>query len=249
MPPVASASVWSRPITSAQQKYALSTIRGLKKMKDAVPFLCPVDYIALGIPHYPNIISHPMDLGTIEKKLGGGPKMEQANYPPYNTVDEFIADVRLVFRNCLTFNGPDHLITQMGKNVEEAFNKALKNMPSPEEVSTSWTCPYRRYKRDHQIKAPKLMKKPGPVRRPSAAGGGPKREESYSINRPKREIPPPRDTAAILQPSKRRKYRSEAHAEQLKFCQTILKDLHKKQHYSIAYPFYTPVGASNARYS
>lgn len=48
-----------------------------------------------------------------------------------------------------------------------------------------------------------------------------------------------------MQPSKRRKYRSEAHAEQLKFCQSVLKDLHKKQHYSIAYPFYAPVGPSN----
>jgi hypothetical protein len=144
MPPVASSSVWSRPITSAQLKYALSTIRGLKKMKDAGPFLYPVDYIALGIPHYPNIVSHPMDLGTIEKKLGGGPKVEQANYPAYNTVDEFIADVRLVFRNCLTFNGPDHVITQMGKNVEEAFNKALKNMPGPEEVSFSLDLPLQK---------------------------------------------------------------------------------------------------------
>ena len=144
MPPVVSTSVWSRPMTPAQQKYALSTVRGLKKVKDASPFLSPVDYIALGIPHYPSIVTHPMDLGTIEKKLGGGPKMEQANYPPYNTVDEFIVDVRLIFRNCLSFNGPDHVITQMGKNVEEAFNKALKNMPGPEEVGDPWTCPYRR---------------------------------------------------------------------------------------------------------
>ena len=33
------------------------------------------------------------------------------------------------------------------------------------------------------------------------------------------------------------------HADQLKFCDKILKDLNKKTHYSIAHPFYEPVGS------
>jgi hypothetical protein len=36
----------------------------------AWPFLTPVDHVALAIPDYPLVIAHPMDLGTISKKIG-----------------------------------------------------------------------------------------------------------------------------------------------------------------------------------
>ena len=39
------------------------------KSKDARPFLYPVDIVAMNIPHYPEIITHPMDFSTIEEKL------------------------------------------------------------------------------------------------------------------------------------------------------------------------------------
>jgi hypothetical protein len=41
----------------------------ISKDKDAWPFLEPVDPIKYGIPDYPTIIKHPMDLGTIKKKM------------------------------------------------------------------------------------------------------------------------------------------------------------------------------------
>ena len=31
-------------------------------------------------------------------------------------------------------------------------------------------------------------------------------------------------------------------AEQMKYCEKVWKDLHQKQHYNIAHPFYEPVG-------
>lgn len=55
--------------------------------------------------------------------------------PRYNHVDEFIADVRLIFTNCVLFNGPDHPITAMGKRVEAVFDKQIKQLPAAEEVS------------------------------------------------------------------------------------------------------------------
>ena len=49
--------------------------------------------------------------------------------------EEFIHDVRLIFFNCEAFNGPEHVITQMGKRVESVFEKQIKNMLPPlEEV-------------------------------------------------------------------------------------------------------------------
>lgn len=122
-------------MTQPQNKFALSVVRSLKKHKDAVPFLIPVDPIALNIPQYPTIITNPMDLSTVERKLGGAPKTEAAQYQRYANVEEFAADVKLIVQNCVTFNGPDHLVAQMAKRMEEAFDKQMKNMPSADDVS------------------------------------------------------------------------------------------------------------------
>lgn len=79
-----------------------------------------------------------MDFSTIERKLGSSnsakPDTNPAN-PRYLNADDFIADVRLIFSNCLTFNGPDHAVTMMGKRVEEVFDKQIKQMPPAVEVS------------------------------------------------------------------------------------------------------------------
>ena len=121
----------------AQHRFCVSTIRTLKKMKAAAPFLKPVDVVALNIPHYPQVVKQPMDFSTIERKLqSSNPQKSDPNpvNPRYHHADEFIADVRLIFYNCLTFNGPDHFITSLSKQVEEVFDKQLKNLPPPEVV-------------------------------------------------------------------------------------------------------------------
>ncbi|KAF9518802.1 hypothetical protein BS47DRAFT_1278161, partial [Hydnum rufescens UP504] len=56
-------------LSPTQFKFAQSTLRTLRKQKDTVPLNLPVDYIALGIPHYPKIIRHPIDLSTVDKKF------------------------------------------------------------------------------------------------------------------------------------------------------------------------------------
>ena len=43
--------------------------------------------------------------------------------PRYNSAHEFVADIRLIFSNCLTFNGPEHPVTLMGKRVEAVLDK------------------------------------------------------------------------------------------------------------------------------
>jgi hypothetical protein len=58
-------------------------------------FRFPVDPIALGIPQYAEIVTHPMDFSTIEGKLS-----------EYRDVEAFLADVRLVFTACYQFNPP-----------------------------------------------------------------------------------------------------------------------------------------------
>lgn len=107
-------------------------------MKDAGPFNSPVDPVALNIPHYPSIIKNPMDFSTIDRKLASSnPAKPDSNprNPRYNNADEVVTDVRLIFSNCVTFNGPDHVVTAMGKRVEEVFDKQVKHLPPPLEVS------------------------------------------------------------------------------------------------------------------
>lgn len=85
-----------------------------------------------------------MDFSTIQRKLGSSnPAKPDPNpqNPRYNSAEEFIYDVRLIFQNCLTFNGPDHAIVHMGKRVEEVFDKQIKHMPAAVEVRP---CPKRR---------------------------------------------------------------------------------------------------------
>jgi len=123
-------------LSVAQYRFCQSTVRSLKKLKDAQPFLKPVDPVALNIPHYPQIVKNPMDFSTIERKLtASNPVKPDPNpqNPRYCNADDFVADVRLIMSNCVTFNGPDHVITQMGRRVEEVFDKQIKNLP-PAEV-------------------------------------------------------------------------------------------------------------------
>jgi hypothetical protein len=132
-PAPATPGVDGPPFTVQQWKFCNSVLKNTKKLKDAAPFLHPVDPIALNIPHYPTIIKHPMDLGTVDRKLqAGNPQKPETNpeIPLYTTPGQFIADVRRVFSNCLTFNGPDHLVTQMGKRVEAAFDKSMERLPT-----------------------------------------------------------------------------------------------------------------------
>jgi hypothetical protein len=124
-------------LSPVQHRFCLSTVRSLKKLKDAAAFVHPVDPVALNIPHYPTIIKTPMDLSTIERKLmASNPAKPETspNIPRYYSAEEFVSDVRLVFSNCITFNGPDHVIAQAGKHVEAVFDKQIKQLPPPAEV-------------------------------------------------------------------------------------------------------------------
>lgn len=86
-----------------------------------------------------------MDFGTIDRKLAASnpvkPDPNPVN-PRYLSAEEFIADVRVMFSNAYTFNGPDHAVTAMGKRVEAIFDKQIKQLPPPvEEVCHSISCP------------------------------------------------------------------------------------------------------------
>lgn len=104
-----------------QVKYGLAIIRQLKRKNEAAPFLQPVDPVALGIPHYPDIIKNPMDLSTVEKKLTEG---------LYKEVEEFSSDMRQIWQNCYTFNGGDSPLSKWANTLSTLFEKQLLKMPT-----------------------------------------------------------------------------------------------------------------------
>lgn len=208
------------PIPKHQQQFAIKILKIIKRMKDAKPFLLPVDTVKLNIPLYYNFIKRPMDLTTIEKKL---------NVNAYDDVSKFIEDFNLIVENCSKFNGVDSPIAQMGRNIQASFEKHMLNMPgkdAPINNNTKITTSGRR----------KQSSTPGELN----SEGVPtiRRDSTTTPNgRPKREIhpPKPKDMPDDIRPRKKKL------VAELRFSQQILKELSSKKYESFNYPFLEPV--------
>ncbi|XP_019193459.1 PREDICTED: transcription factor GTE4-like isoform X3 [Ipomoea nil] len=74
----------------------------------------PVDAYALGLHDYHDIIKHPMDLGTIKTRLS-------QNW--YKSPREFAEDVRLVFRNAMTYNPKGQDVHVMAEQMSKIFEE------------------------------------------------------------------------------------------------------------------------------
>jgi len=106
--------------------FCRSVLRELKKKTHwpyAYPFYEPVDDEKLGVPDYYKVIKRPMDLATINSKLEND---------QYASAEEFEEDIRLMFRNCYTYNGVGSEVYNMGKTLESVFNKKWVEKPVPQ---------------------------------------------------------------------------------------------------------------------
>jgi hypothetical protein len=92
---------------------SLDIVVKLKKMRQADPFLTPVDWEEMGLVEYPFIISQPMDLGTVEEKL-------LCN--SYVSAAQVERDVRLIFDNARHFNQPEDAVHQMAGKLLKLFS-------------------------------------------------------------------------------------------------------------------------------
>ncbi|KAI8974697.1 Bromodomain-containing protein [Pilobolus umbonatus] len=213
-------------MTRDQLKYCGAIMRNLKKHRDAGPFLHPVDYVKLNVPDYPKIIKHPMDLSTVDRKLNSG---------EYDTVEDFIADIRLVFNNCFKFNGPEAMISMLCQNVESAFEKSLRQMP-PSKGTTNTP---RSITPLHEDEPEKIKKKKTPIASPVHTDQPIKVRRISEDGRPKREIHPPPSKDYPETMTKRRNPRKND--IQMRYCLQTLKELKKNKYRDINYPFLVPV--------
>ncbi|KAL2476407.1 Transcription factor GTE4 [Abeliophyllum distichum] len=89
-------------------------LQRLMKHKHGWVFNEPVNAKALGLHDYHDIIKHPMDLGTIKNRLS-------QNW--YKSPREFAEDVRLVFRNAMTYNPKGQDVHIMAEQLSEIFEE------------------------------------------------------------------------------------------------------------------------------
>lgn len=96
-------------------------------------FNTPVDALALDLPTYHAIIPHPMDLGTIKSRLHEG---------RYASLSKGMEEIRRVFANAILFNGENHAIGLLAKEMAKEFEEEVKNMEDKftKEVSTLPLC-------------------------------------------------------------------------------------------------------------
>ncbi|KAL5709757.1 hypothetical protein ACHQM5_020406 [Ranunculus cassubicifolius] len=90
----------------------------------------PVDPVALQIPDYFNVITKPMDFGTINSKLEN---------KVYSSAEEFAADVRLTFANALLYNPPSNDVHIITKELQSIFERGWRAFDA-KRSATSLEC-------------------------------------------------------------------------------------------------------------
>ncbi|KAH0785513.1 Bromodomain containing protein [Histomonas meleagridis] len=109
------------------KNWCLKLLNDLHKMPITAPFRAPVDPIRDNAPRYLEIITHPMDLGTMKKKLTRG---------EYTTVKEFVADIQLICDNAKKYNGETSMFVLIGDDVMAFVNRHLSEKAN--SVEEEW---------------------------------------------------------------------------------------------------------------
>lgn len=205
----------ANPLPPHQAKFALNTIKAIKRLRDAVPFLHPVDIVKLNIPFYYNYIPRPMDLSTIETKV---------HVNAYEDSNQIVEDFNLMVANCKKFNGENAGISKMADNIQAHFEKHMLNFPPkvlPSAVAAA------------KPSATGLASK----RRTEADAVKQQQRESVAAHRPKRTIHPPKSKEIPYDTKPRKK----KFAAELRFCSQTVKELMSKKHNGYNFPFVAPV--------
>ncbi|CAO3573197.1 unnamed protein product [Mortierella alpina] len=251
-------------MTREQLKYCGAIIKELKKNRDAPAFLLPVDPVLLNIPDYPQVVKHPMDLSTVERKL---------NNVEYETVDDFVSDISLIFSNCYLYNGRELPVSICAANLETAFNRLLRRMPkeqtakpvpdasvvkeSPKKstgskstgskttgAKTTGSKSTGSKSKKEEKKEVKLL--PVQLVTPAETAIAPPihlqhDDETSEERRPKRDVHAPSKEIPTGVASKRKQSLKWKNDAQLRYCHSILRDFAKKSNAEFMFPFMEPV--------
>lgn len=109
---------YTKPMSELVKKCG-KVLSMVQKHEYSLPFLKPVDYIALNIPDYPLIVKEPMDLSRVEKKLKTG---------LYSNPMLFAVDVRKIWSNAILYNPKSSPIYTMTVAIADFFEKLYKEV-------------------------------------------------------------------------------------------------------------------------
>ena len=237
-------------VTQPRLQHMKKVISNLKKSNASQAFRLPVDYVALNILNYPDVVKEPMDLGTIDNKL---------KQNSYTSISDFTRDFELIVGNCIKFNGREHAITQAALKMQSSFNNQMSNLPR-----AVFAEPSREEKRAQKQKVEPTRQAPprrpsvstappppptGSARSPQASSAtqafapGPdgvpliRRDSNMADGRPKRQIVPTKRNQEY-QGGRPKKKKYEL---QLRFCQEVIKDLTNPKHWQMNQYFTHPV--------
>lgn len=90
----------------------IAIINKVQARKGADWFSSPVDFEALGLIDYPQIVKKPMDLKTVREKI---------ERHDYQTKQECAADIRCVWSNAMTYNSIGSSVYCAAKNMSDFF--------------------------------------------------------------------------------------------------------------------------------
>ncbi|XP_037530288.1 bromodomain testis-specific protein [Nematolebias whitei] len=221
---------------------------------------------AFGFQDYYTIITNPMDLSTIKRRL-------QNRY--YWEAMECINDFSTMFSNCYMYNRPGDDIIFMAQTLEKFFLQKMSKMPNDEELMTTVASvePGKVKKINSGSKkrsalVSEVLNQMVTVNPPDVPHINPHTQLSAQTNATiKKGLKRKADVATptgggILAPctlfprkGNRRPIRTLKRdspvsedkrvrlTEQLRYCEGILKEMLSKRHYPYAWPFYAPVDA------
>ncbi len=171
-------------------------VNPLFKHSKSGAFKEPVNAKALGIyPIYHQIIKCPMDLGTVRKKIDRG---------EYATRSQCVDDIFLIWMNAKTFNAPGHFVHENAKVLEVVTRDKLAKLEH-DEAAGVFDQPKLAGKKASEVPA-RLRDEPRPERRMS---------RKISTDLPGESV----------QPQQLKKKYVESLDEQMRQCDSILKEL------------------------
>lgn len=116
-------------MTDYQRRHALRAVDNLLSYSISKMFSEPVDINEF--PNYLEIISKPMDLGTIRRKVIQN---------EYSSTQEFKQDVQLVWENSNKFNGKQSIIAGLAKTLHNIFQAETEFLTGNDPVDWQNSC-------------------------------------------------------------------------------------------------------------
>ena len=101
----------------------LGLLRDLQRQPQGAWFAAPVDWRALNLPDYPDVVKRPMDFATVKNNVETG---------LVETPDEFKASVMLVFKNAMQYNAKkDNVVHIVAAELKVFFEEKFRSQIEP----------------------------------------------------------------------------------------------------------------------